>query len=271
MIMQGRLIKLKHSRRAFTLLEILIVIGMVSALTALIVPAMSSAREQANTIVCRSNLNQIMLANRYYAEANGGRYVPGAADFRRNLNRWHGGRARKGVAFDSSNGPLADYLGDSQGIRTCPSFPAEQIAEESGGFETGNGGYGYNNAYIGVIGGEQAGGAFGIKTDRSGVVVDWVAQPVSTIMFADTAFASNSLIEYSFAEPRFHPKYPAYRADPSLHFRHAKTANIGWVDGHVDSQRLVFSASSGYYPLDPASVDIGWSGQADDNSLFDLK
>ncbi len=271
MLVKGSQIRLNYSRSAFTLLEILIVIGMVSALTAMILPAMSKAREQANTIVCRSNLNQIMLANRYYAEANGGRYCPGAAEFRSNLNRWHGSRPRRGMPFDSSAGPLTDYLGDAQGIRTCPSFPAEQIAAESGGFETGNGGYGYNNAYIGVMGGEQAADVFTIKTDRSGVLVDWVAQPASTIMFGDAAFASKSLIEYSFAEPRFHPRHPSYRADPSIHFRHAKSANIGWVDGHVDSQRLVFSHSSGYYPLDPSSVDIGWSGKADDNSLFDLK
>ncbi len=261
----------RHRQHAFTLLEILVVIGVVSALTALMVPALSKAREQANAVVCRSNLNQIMLANRYYAEANNSRYCPGASDFRRNLNRWHGSRQRRGMSFDSSVGPLAQYLGDTQGIRTCPSFPAEQIAQESGGFEQGNGGYGYNNAYIGVMGGKQASGAFTIKTDRSGVVVDWVAKPAKTIMFTDAAFASRALIEYSFTEPRFHPRYLTYRADPSIHFRHAeKTANIGWVDGHVDTQRLTYSHASGYYPLNPASVDIGWFGKADDNSVFDL-
>lgn len=90
-------------------------------------------------------------------------------------------------------------------------------------------------------------------------------------MFTDSAFAEKRLIEYSFAEPRFHPSSLAARADPSIHFRHAQRANVAWCDGHVTSERRTYSWSSGIYPGDPDRWGIGWFGETDNNSLFDLQ
>ncbi len=84
-----------------------------------------------------------------------------------------------------------------------------------------------------------------------------------------TSAVLSGLIEYSFAEPRFHPQFGS-RADPSIHFRHHKNANVAWCDGHVSPQTRTFTWSSGVYEGDPDRCDIGWFGQADDNSLFDL-
>ena len=78
------------------------------------------------------------------------------------------------------------------------------------------------------------------------------------------------MIEYSFAEPRFHPQYGS-RADPSIHFRHHGTANIAWCDGHVSRKTRTFSWSSGFYAGDPERFNIGWFGETDDNSAFDLQ
>ncbi|MFI5377726.1 MAG: type II secretion system protein [Tepidisphaerales bacterium] len=71
-------------RPGFTLIEILVVIGIIGVLLAILLPALERAREQANTVSCAANLSQIGLGLTLYAGDNHGNfprtvYQPGAA------------------------------------------------------------------------------------------------------------------------------------------------------------------------------------------------
>lgn len=61
-----------HEKHAFTLVELLVVIGIIALLISILLPALNKARQQAQSTTCMSNLRQVGIAYRFYAEANRG-------------------------------------------------------------------------------------------------------------------------------------------------------------------------------------------------------
>jgi prepilin-type processing-associated H-X9-DG protein len=101
-----------HPRFAFTLIELLVLIGILSVLTALLMPAMSRAKEAGRSAACISNLRQIGIALQVYVDGNHNR-LPFMRDQMIGTNQ-------PTNSLRGMNVVLRDELGNTNVLR-CPS------------------------------------------------------------------------------------------------------------------------------------------------------
>lgn len=267
-------------KAAFSLIELLVVLSVISLLMGVLLPALSRARQQVCSVVCRSNIRQLYLANTGYAAENDDFYVRAAFDLFEGFggkHRWHGVREADSVhpdlvqnTFDPLKGPLKDYLSDGK-VKQCPGIVKFIEDGAKNAFEAGCGGYGYNHVGVGSRAYEYG---HCDEAARSSMKTTEIKKPHKKVMFTDTGFVQGDkgkyIIEYSFCEP---PHFVFFngisivemgRPVPSIHFRHLGKTNVIWCDGHVSSEPFAFST------LEQKTLEqfkIGWFGPKD-NRLF---
>ena len=215
--------------RAFTLIELLIVIAIVGILSSLLMPVMGYAREEANSTRCQSNLRQLGIAMAMYIQAHDDHCMPihnSATSY------WFGERATESSrVFDRTKGYLYPYLQITRAVEHCPSFEAEAR------FDGKLVGYAYNERRMLKFGWPKT------QTYYKGlgpeVRYGRIRHPARLVVLIDGARISdgNPSIYYTSAgsvEENYYLSFPPnIETYPSVHFRHNGRANALFADWHV--------------------------------------
>lgn len=212
-------------RRGFTLVELLVVIGIIAVLLGMLLPSLSRAREAAKSAVCLSNLHQMGVAAESYVSSEAGRYPIAYYDF-------YDGPTTYSYCWDlttvSTPGQttrvIAGLLWGGQGtqkIQQCPSFSG--AANWADNPYTG---YNYNTSYIGH--GEN-------ESISAPATVSQIARPALIAIFGDGQWANGA--NKFMRAPQPSPGDATFdgRWAGTQGFRHLGATNVAFCDGHGQS------------------------------------
>jgi prepilin-type processing-associated H-X9-DG protein/prepilin-type N-terminal cleavage/methylation domain-containing protein len=266
----------RHAQRAFTLIEVLVMVAIIAILIGILLPSLQRAREQTRAVQCLAALQQMGVAANNYCTTHAGRYPPylfGSPDAVFSYG-WdvivemcviagqRQSRVRPGLLWQGMS---------VKQINQCPSYQGGDnwVAHPYTG-------YNYNSSYVGYC--DYQSELIGWPPAPTGRIIaaenparaERVRQPADTALFGDGEYGSGA---NKFMRAPFKGRDAGFsgRSAGTQGYRHLDKTNVGFCDGHAQAWGQRFSET---YAFDKANVQphgrthTGFLSR--DNLLYDL-
>lgn len=223
-----------HRARAFTLIELLIVVAIIALLIGILLPALSKSRQVGRATACLSNMHALAQSIQMYADSNDGR-LPA-------VGLAHGGSVDEGNAWINS---AATEIGIEK-VTRCPADESRYWITEYGA--TGQRrrlSYATNYYTVGTLEGFEE---FNNLTR--------ITRPSTTIFWVElTEEGDFSVADHVHPETWFTNPLTLAQREMQIK-RHLGKANYGFVDGHAEPHR--FEDTYGIDLANSAFPNIAW-------------
>ena len=227
----------RPDKRGFTLVELLVVIGIIAVLISLLLPALGRAKEQANRANCLSNMRQIGMGMQMYTGDNRGYYpFHGGVDHPSRAEDW----LHWEIVRDVRQSALARQMGQLREAHfLCPSDdPRRRPRILSRGIYR----FSYTMNYLFSSHHQMAG------TGRRVVRYTSVKNPSEKMLVICED-------DQSLDDGNWHPELVGSGVENFLSKRHDRNqavdnrlrGNVAFADGHADFVNRAFSRDPRYY------------------------
>ena len=212
------------NRKSFTLIELLVVIAIIAILAAMLLPALSQAREKARSVACLSNIKQVGLGMVMYTSDSREQWPKGDSV------AWGQGAAYPDGPHGGFVDPIFNYINDPN-VFTCPSDSAMSCVVSGSSHTYWSSYLNLHNPSASRINNCEL--SYGYNWQLAYQMMSNVDKPSQTAIFADMIerpyfYCDGNAIPGGYAISRNHSDRVGRAAE-----RHNKSVNIAFVDGHA--------------------------------------